>query len=69
MAIYKNRTDLQNLCKAGQIAGLVCDELMVAAQPGISTMALEAMANKLLQMNRSTQPFKNFEGFTHAICI
>ena len=69
MGIYKNRTDLRNLTTAAQIAGSVCDALIAAAEPGVSSMTLEAMANRLLLEKRSAAPFKNFDGFGHAICI
>lgn len=69
MALLKNRTDIQALMHAGKTAGKICDELLQAAQPGISTMALEQLANRLLQLSRSTAPFKSFHGFGHAICV
>lgn len=69
MSILKSRTDLSLLKTAAQVAGSVCDQLMEAAQPGVSSIELEQLANRLLQMNRSTAPFKHFEGFGHAICL
>jgi methionyl aminopeptidase len=69
VGILKNRTDLQSLTQASRIAGEVCDALLQAAQPGMTTLELDLMANRLLQMNRSTAPFKSFENFGHAICI
>jgi methionyl aminopeptidase len=68
-SMFKNRTDLQNLQEAGRIAAVVCDELIAAAKPGVSTVKLEALANRLLQLNRSSAPFKSFDGFNHAMCI
>lgn len=69
MGILKNRTDINHLKEAARIAGNVCDALMAEAQPGVNTMELEQLANRLLQQQRSTAPFKQFEGFGHAICI
>ncbi len=69
MGLIKNHSDLRNLREAASIAGSCCDALMDAAQPGVSTIALEVMANKLLAKNRSTAPFKQFDGFGHAICV
>lgn len=69
MGVFKNRTDLQSLREAARIAGAVCDALIEAAQPGVSSLELEALANRLLQQNRSTAPFKQFDGFGHAICL
>lgn len=69
MGHIKNRTDIQNFRHAARIAGEVCDELMEAAQPGVSSVELEMLANRLLQVRRSSAPFKTFEGFNHAICL
>lgn len=69
MGILKNRTELKALQDAGRITGHVLNELFLACQPGISTMELEILANRLLAQNRSTAPFKNFDGFGHATCI
>ncbi len=69
MGILKSRTDIQTFTQAAHIAGLVCDALMDAALPGVTTMELESLANRLLQQQRSSAPFKLFEGFNHACCI
>jgi methionyl aminopeptidase len=37
--------------------------------PGMSTVTLEQEANRLLGLQRSSAPFKQFEGFNHAICV
>lgn len=66
---FRNRTDIQTLTEACRITRDVCRELMEAAQPGASTIDLEQLANKLLQQNRSSAPFKQFQGFGQAICI
>lgn len=69
MGVFKNRTDLQTLQTAGRIAGEVCDALIEAAQPGVSTVELETLANRLLAQRRSSAPFKPFYNFNHAICV
>jgi methionyl aminopeptidase len=69
VGILKNRSDLKALHEAARITGHVLAELVSACQPGTSTMELENLANRLLSQNRSTAPFKNFDGFRHAICV
>ncbi len=69
MGVFKSRTDRQALRVSAQAAGLICDTLITAAQPGVSTVELEAMANRLLAQHRSTAPFRLFDGFNHAACI
>lgn len=69
MGILKNRTELKAIQEAGRITARILTELIQASQPGISTVELEVLANRLLAQNRSTAPFKSYNGFNHAICI
>lgn len=69
MSILKSRTDRRYLTEAAKLAAQICDDLIEHAKPGVSTLGLEAEAIKHLQANRSTAPFKSFDGFGHAICI
>lgn len=69
MGITKNNTDVRNLREAGRIAGVVCDDLLAACRPGVTTMEIEALAIQLLGKHRSSAPFRQFEGFNHACCI
>lgn len=68
-----SRSDQKTFKKAAQIAGIVCDQVMALAQPGVSTQALEDAANEYLAKHRATAPFKQFDGedglcFGFAIC-
>ncbi len=69
MGLVKSNTDLKSLRQAGQAAGWVCDAIVNAAQPGMTTMALDELANRLLAEKRSSAPFKSFDRFGHAICV
>ncbi len=69
MALIKSNTDLKSLRQAGQIAGWVCDEVLKAAKPSMSTMDLEDLAKQLLAEKRSSAPFKSFDGFGYALCV
>lgn len=69
MGILKSNSDIRYLGEAARVAAQVCEALMEAAVAGISTTELEATANRLLAQHRSTAPFKQFEGFNHAICV
>lgn len=69
MGILKSQTDIRSLKQAGQITRTVLNALCEACQPGVSLSELEALANRLLAENRSSAPFKTFNGFNHAICV
>jgi methionyl aminopeptidase len=69
MGIIKSHSDRKALQHAGQITALVLNTLGERLSPGVSTTALEALANRLLGEYRSTAPFKGYQGFNHAICV
>lgn len=69
MGILKSHSDLRALKEAGRITREVLEALREHCQPGVPLMELEQLANRLLAKNRSTAPFKSFEGFNHAICV
>ncbi|MBY0404271.1 MAG: M24 family metallopeptidase [Cyanobacteria bacterium] len=69
MAIIKHHSELKSLRHACQLAGSIVRELCEFAKPGVSTLEIEALALNLLQQNRSSAPFRQFDGFGHATCI
>jgi len=69
MGIIKSHSDRKALYEAGKITRLVLDTLGETLQPGVSTIALETLANQILSQHRSTAPFKSYHGFNHAICV
>jgi methionyl aminopeptidase len=69
MGVLRSQTDLRSLREAGRITREILEALCEAANPGVSTVELETLANRLLAQNRSTAPFKGFEGFNQAICV
>lgn len=69
MGILTSRSDLQSLRTAGQITQAVFARLAPLIRAGITTPELETTANQILSRHRSTAPFKQFDGFNHAICV
>jgi methionyl aminopeptidase len=69
MSILKSNSDIRALKEAGRITQEVLQTLREKAQPGIGTVELEALAVKVLAKNRSSAPFRTFNGFNHATCI
>lgn len=69
MGILKSASDQRQLKQAATAAQVVCDALMAMLEPGLSTVTLEQEANRLLGLQRSSAPFKQFEGFNHAMRV
>jgi methionyl aminopeptidase len=69
MVLIKNYSDIRSLKEAGRIVRELLATLCQAMVPGVSTVELEILANRFLAQNRSSAPFKAFEGFNQAICI
>jgi len=67
--MIKNHSERKALQHAGGITQLVLTELGQVLTPGVSTITLESLANRLLSMHRSTAPFKSYQSFNHAICV
>ena len=64
-----SRTDQKALRQAAQKAHRIMDILLDACQEGTSTVQLEALAVEQLALERSSAPFRLFDGFNHATCI
>lgn len=69
MGIIKSHSDRKALQQAGQITQLVLNTLGDMLAPGVSTLALETEANRILSQNRCGAPFKGYQGFNQAICV
>ncbi|MBX2859986.1 MAG: M24 family metallopeptidase [Vampirovibrio sp.] len=69
MGLLKSNTDLRHLKLAAKLAGEICEELLQACEPGMATAALAEKAELLLRQNRSSAPFKHFDGFGHPMCV
>ena len=54
---------------AGQIAGQVMEEILSAINPGIATMELDALAEKLILQAGGFPSFKSVPGWDWATCI
>lgn len=68
MIICKTEREIEIMRQAGKIVALTHQELVKHVQPGISTLELDAIAEKLIRSHDAIPSFKGYNGFTGSIC-
>jgi len=68
MITIKNESQIEKMRKAGALLHSVLKALRAEIQPGITTMQLDRMAEKLIRDAGAIPSFKGFEGFPYSIC-
>src|ERR687885_410282 len=68
MIIGKSRKELEKMRAAGQLAGQVREALRRMVQPGITTLELDAAAEKMIRAAGALPTFKGYHGFPYSIC-
>ncbi len=68
MVNLKTPEEIEIMAQAGQIAGEVLEKVIAAAKPGISTLELDQLAEKLIREAGGESGFKRVDGYFHTIC-
>src|SRR5437868_14708896 len=68
MIIGKSRKELEKMRAAGQLAGQVREALRRMVQPGITTLELDAAAERMIRDAGALPTFKGYHGFPYSIC-
>lgn len=68
MIIIKSPDEIQKIKKACQVVAEVLTELMKQAQPGITTMELDRIAENGIRKRGATPAFKGYRGFPGTLC-
>jgi methionyl aminopeptidase len=68
MIIGKSKRDIERMRAAGRLAGLVREELRRMAQPGVTTLELDAAAERMIRDAGAKPTFKGYHGFPYSIC-
>src|SRR5256885_7692864 len=68
MIIGKSKKELEKMRAAGRLVGLVLQELRRMVEPGISTMEVDAAAEKMIRDGGALPTFKGYHGFPFSIC-
>ncbi|WP_100406014.1 type I methionyl aminopeptidase [Bacillus solitudinis] len=68
MIICKTKREIEIMREAGKIVALTHIALKEHIQPGITTLELDEIAEKLIRSHGATPSFKGYNGFTGSIC-
>jgi methionyl aminopeptidase len=68
MIIGKSKKELEKMRAAGQLVGSVLQALRQMAVPGITTLEIDAAAEKMIRDAGAIPTFKNYHGFPFSIC-
>ena len=69
MIPIKTPKELEIMKEGGKIAAAVREKVLAAAEPGISTLELDALAEELILEAGGKPSFKGFEGYPFTTCI
>src|SRR6266550_7794768 len=68
MIIGKSKKELEKMRAAGQLVGLVLQELRAMVEPGITTIEIDRKAEKMICDAGALPTFKGYHGFPYSIC-
>jgi len=68
MITIKNQSQIEKMRKAGELLHSVLEELRAQVHPGVTTMHLDRMAEKLIRAAGAIPSFKGYNGFPYSIC-
>src|SRR3954465_10508906 len=68
MIIGKSQKEIDKMRASGQLVGRVLQELRAMAVPGITTLAVDAAAEKMIRDAGAYPTFKGYNGFPFSIC-
>jgi len=68
MIIGKSKRELEKMRAAGQLVGLVLQDLREMVEPGITTIEIDRTAEKMIRDAGALPTFKGYHGFPYSIC-
>lgn len=69
MITIKSQKEIEAIRKSGKVVAQVLKELSELAKPGVSTLELDAHAERRTAELGAIPAFKGYGGFTHSVCI
>jgi methionyl aminopeptidase len=67
--IYKTKAEIELIRESSLLVGKALAEVAKLIKPGISTLELDAVAEKFIVANGAVPSFKGYKGFPFACCI
>lgn len=68
MIIGKSKKDLEKMRAAGRLAGQVREAMRGLAHAGVTTLELDAAAERMIRDGGALPTFKGYHGFPYSIC-
>lgn len=68
MIIGKSKKEIEKMRAAGQLVGHVLHELRKMVKPGIPTIEIDRVAEKMIRDAGALPTFKGYHGFPYSIC-
>lgn len=68
MIIGKSRKELDKMRAAGRLIGLVREEVRCLVEPGVTTLELDRIAEKMIRDGGALPTFKGYHGFPYSMC-
>ena len=68
MIIGKSKKELEKMRAAGRLVGQVLAELRRLVKPGVTTLELDMVAEKMIRDGGALPTFKGYNGFPFSIC-
>ena len=65
----KSPREIELMKKAGEILAKTHDELAKALRPGMSTMDIDRLGEKIIRGYGCIPSFKNYNGYPASICV
>lgn len=68
MIVTKNQREIELMKEAGHIVALVHQKMAEVIRPGMTTLELDEIAEKIILAHGAKPSFKNYNGFPASIC-
>jgi methionyl aminopeptidase len=69
MIILKSKSEIEKMAIACRIVAEVLDVLVRAARPGLTTLELDALAERGIRTRGGVPAFKGYRGFPNTLCV
>ena len=68
MIIGKSKKEIEKMRASGKLAGQVLSHLRNMVEPGIATIEIDQVAEKMIRDAGALPTFKGYNGFPYSIC-
>jgi methionyl aminopeptidase len=69
MIILKSKSEIEKMAVACRIVAEALQELVRAVHPGLTTLELDALAERNIRARGGVPAFKGYRGFPNALCV